>query len=184
MFEVLYKISDPKGELEAFPEIEIDTYMNFSVVGYFAFYVNKKEYGFYIEESIKQGLSWADYITSWFIDLISAYLELTRFGYVLINDTDSYNTWIEFERVKDMAKISIIRAEKGVGTYSGLRLSHIKQFEYGEWYNESVKLVDIRTELIRKALQYLEELRKINIKLFETREVAELKEVLSQLIQS
>ena len=183
MFEILYTITDDIKELATLGEGELNCEVYHEIGGYFAFYVNGNDYGLYIKDAIEHDVCGGERITDWFINLILAYNEVARSGYALIDDIDSYIEWIEFEKICDMAKISIIRAEKPDGTFTEVRLTPLEQFEYGRWQDETVKLNDIRTELIKKASQYLDELGEINKKLLKSRDVAELKDLVLQLMR-
>ena len=94
-------------------------------------------------------------------------------------------------------EINLIRVEKPNGT-TELRTTSFEAFEYGQWYteqvrdgkryeesvdrrNEAVKLTAIRSELLRKATQYLEELHEINPKLLGNKRISELAELVSCL---
>ena len=111
------------------------------VLGYFAFYMNGNEFGDYHDNPSLDDVWSTELLTYWFTNLIMAYQELCRSGYVALDVLGSFNSWIEFKKVQDnMAQISVIRAEKEDGTMS-LRLTPFKDFEYGEWYNQIVKLV-------------------------------------------
>jgi len=174
MFEILYTTTDSKEELESLNDED-------DILGYIAFYVNGNEYGFYIDNAIEHGLSGGEKITDMFINLTLAYQELNRSGYVIIDDIGSYIAWIEFKRVQDLVSISILRAEKEEGEYCEIRLTPLDKFEYGEWYNETVRLSEMRSELVKKASQYLDELREINVKLLRNKKIAELKALVEEL---
>gem|GEM_PF-1133494 len=181
MFKILYKIEDTDEELASFCD---PTDLEFVIIGYFAFYVNEHSYGFYSEESIAKGLSWADYITFWLINLITAYLKMNSSGYARINDIDSFCVWIEFKKVNDMAIISEICAEKLTGAYGTVLDAPPDKFEYGNWFNQSVKLKDLRFELEAKTSQFLNELCNINKKILDSYEVSMLVDLFIKLKQS
>ena len=195
MFEILYRILQKNEDLEALDENVFDD--GGDILGFFAINVNGYHFGHYHNYPLKPDEFWWELITNWFLVIIRAYQELNRSGYVLVDVLGSYNTWIEFRRIQDIVQINIIRAEKPEGT-TELRLTPFEEFEYGAWYiqyiksgefhdelverrNESVKLSRIRSELLRKASQYLEELREINAKLLGNRNIAELEALVSNL---
>jgi len=198
MFEILYRILLENEELEEYDENSFD--MGGDILGFFAINVNGYHYGHYHNYPLQPGEFWSEQISYWFISLIRAYHELNCSGYVLVNEVDSFNTWIEFKRNDDMVIIDLIEAEKPCGTTepTELRLTPLEKFEYGTWYtqyvkdgkvcpelvarhNEPVKLSRIRAELLRKGLQYLDELREINPKLLGNRIIAELETLVSSL---
>ena len=195
MFEILYRILQTNDELEEYDENSFD--MGGDVLGFFAINVNGYRYEYYHNRPLQPGEFWSEEISYWFILLIRAYHELSNSGYVLIDNVDSFNSWIELKRNHDMVAINIIKAEKPDGT-TELRLTPLEKFEYGTWIaeyvkdgnvcselvdrrDESVKLSRIRAELLRKGLQYLDELREINPKLLGNRIIAELETLISSL---
>lgn len=195
MFELLFRITDNVEDLMAWDESELN--MGGDISGFFAINVNGYHDGRYHNYPLQQGEYDWEYITYWFLTLISVYQELTRSGYVLLSKMDSSNSWIEFRKIQDSVEINLIMAEKPDGT-TNLRLTPLDKFEYGRWYieffkdskhhselvdrrNESVKLSRFRAELIRKASQYLEELREINPKILGNKPMAELDSLIPTL---
>lgn len=193
MFEILYRILQKGEDLEALCEDTIGD--GGDVLGFFAINVNGYHYGHYHNYPLQPGEFWSELITSWFLVLIRAYQELNRSGYVLVDVVDSCNSWIEFRKIQDTVEINIILAEKPDGS-TELRLTPLEEFEYDKWYiqfvksgevhdelverrNESVKLNRIGSELLRKASQYLDELREINPKLLGNKRIAELDTLVS-----
>jgi len=194
MFEILYRITDSDEELAMLAENT--SYEGGDVLGFFEINVNGYHYGYYHNYPLQPGEFWNEQITNWFIVLIHAYQELNRSGYVLISLLDAY-PWIELRKVQEMVEINILLAEKPDGT-TELRLTPLEEFEYDKWYiqyvkdgelhsesvdrrDESVKLDKMRAELLRKALQYLDELRDINPKLLRNERIAELNSLISCL---
>jgi len=195
MFEILYRILQTGEGLEALNENSFD--MGGDVVGFFAINVNGYHHGHYHNYPLQSDEFWFEEISYWFISLIRAYHELNHSGYVLVNEVSSFNTWIELKKKHDMVTIDLIKAEKPSGT-TELRLVPLDRFEYGTWYtqhvkngkicaklvgrhNEAVKLSGIRAELLRKASQYLDELREINPKLLGNRIISELETLVLSL---
>jgi len=191
MFELLFRITDDlvKWEEDFEPGDDIS--------GFFAINVNGYHYGHYHNYPLQPDECGFEYITYWFLSFANAYQELTRSGYVLLSNTDSPNSWIEFRKTQDTVEINLIDAEKPSGT-TDLRLTPLDKFEYSTWYiqfvkegkhhealvdrrNESVKLNRFRAELIRKASQYLEELREINPKILDNKPMAELASLIPSL---
>jgi len=196
MFEILYRIIDSNDELIEWGEDTLD--MGGDVLGFFAINVNGYHYGNYHNYPLQPGECDWEKITYWFLNLISVYQELTRSNYVAIDIVGSYIEWLEFKKAQDSVEINIIRAEKEYGVDIGLKLTPFDNFEYGTWYvqlvkqgklhdesvdrrNESVKLSRFRSELLRKASQYLEELQDINPKLFSKKHIAHLEALLPRL---
>jgi len=188
MFEILFRITDNIEDLMMLDENTFD--MGGDISGFFAINVNGYHYGHYHNFPLQSGECGLESISNWFLVLIRAYQELNRSDYVAVSDIESFIVWIEFRKIQDIVEINIIRAEKPDGT-TELRLTPFEDFEYGKWYiqliksgefhdesverrNESIKLSKLRSELLRKSLQYLDELREINPKLLGNKKIAEL----------
>ena len=191
MFEILFRITDDLAEWEEDFEPGDD------ISGFFAINVNGYHYGHYHNYPLQPGERDYEYITHWFLSLISAYQELTRSGYILLSNMDSPNSWIEFRKIQDTVEINLIDAKKPNGT-TDLRLTPLDEFKYGKWYiqyfkdskhhselvdrrNESVKLSRFRAELIRKASQYLEELCEFNPQILNNKPMSELASLIPSL---
>jgi len=198
MFEILYRILQTNEDLEELDETSFD--MGGDVLGFFAINVNGYHHGHYHNYPLQPSEFWSEEISYWFISLIRAFHELNHSGYVLVNEVDSFNTWIELKKIQDMVTVNLIKAEKPCGTTEStdLRLTPLEKFEYSAWYveyvkdgkacselvdrrDESVKLSRFRAELLRKASQYLDELREINPKLLGNRIIAELEMLVQSL---
>jgi len=188
MFEILYRITDNTEDLKTFNENTFD--MGGDILGFFSINVNGYHYGRYHNYPLQLGEHDWERITDWLLALMRVYQELNRSGYVLLDVVDSYNSWIEFRKTQDTVEINLLAAEKEDGT-TALRLTPLEKFEYDKWYiqlvksgeihselvdrrNETVKLSRIRSELLRKASQYLEELREVNHKLLGNKKITEL----------
>jgi len=193
MFEILYRITDTNDELTEWIEDTSDMYGD--ILGFFAINVNGYHYGHYHNYPLQPGECDWERITEWFLILISVYQELTRSNYVAVNVVDSYCAWLEFRKSKDIVTINVIYAEKKCEPDTSLRLTPFDDFEYGNWYiqlvkdgkttselvdrrNESVKLSRFRSELLRKASQYLEELHDIDPRLLGKHYIAKLEALL------
>jgi len=190
MFEILFRITDAINDTITSEELDDIIYnRGGDISGYFAINVNGYHHGQYHNYPLQPGEHGFEQLTNWFLSLFYAYQELNRSGYVLISELNSCG-WIELRKIHDSVQINIIYAEKPNGTTT-VRLTPLEEYEYGSWYiqyakdgkihdesvdrrGESVKLSRFRSELLRKAAQYLEELYEINPKLLNNKRIAEL----------
>ena len=197
MFEILYRITDSEEYLMELDEKSFDSGVD--ILGFFAINVNGYHYGRYHNYPLQPGECDWERITDWLLLIGSAYKALNHSGYALIDLVDYYNMWLEFRKAKDMVAINILMAEKEDSDYfEEIRLTPLEEFEYGDWYiqsvksgeihselvkrqDETVRLIEIRSELSRKISKYLDELREINIKLLKNKKIVELEALLSQL---
>lgn len=195
MFEVLYRITERNEDLVLWNESTFKEGGDIS--GFFALNVNGYHHGHYHNYPLNPNECGLESLTYWFSVLILAFQELCRSGYVAVNDIESHIEWIEFKKSQDMAEINLIKAEKPNGT-TMLKLTPFEHFEYGSWYiqtvkagelygelverrHESVRLSKIRSELLRKASQYLEEIEEVNPKLIGNKQIMELASLVMSL---
>lgn len=70
---------------------------------------------------------------------IQAMIALENKNYILISDTESYNTWIEIERDKDLIYTSVIQADKPMGI-TAVEYAPVPNKEYTEWKKQETDL--------------------------------------------
>jgi hypothetical protein len=149
-----------------------------SVEGFFSINVNGNTFGYYHDNSLREGEQGFDLITTWFEQLTEAFLLLDKFKYVAVSDIDSHNTWIEFVEINDREiSVSILRSEDktGKGYYVTQPLDN---FEYGEWKHSTVDKSEFKAELLQQTDNFITSLEKINTIFLQTRRV---KTILSHL---
>ena len=178
MFEVLFRITDKKEDFTGLSEN--DFVAGVDVEGFFAINVNGNYYGHYHDSPLRDNESGWTLITEWFIHLISAYLSIVNSSYVAVSDIESYKTWIEFKKERDFVFISIIDAKKPVGS-TALEHKPFSVFSYGDWHKEPTTLTEICSELKIKTRMYLNEIRKIEEKLFHSKRISYLESIASSL---
>ena len=89
--------------------------------------------------------------------------EIKKHGYALLNEIESYNTWIEFIYKENYIELSIIRIEKfsGGGYLSFDRILPSER-EYGEWEKERITFEEFSSEVIKTADSFLRTIYSIN----------------------
>ena len=89
--------------------------------------------------------------------------EIKKHGYALLNEIESYNTWIEFIYKENYIELSIIIIEKfsGGGYLSFDRILPSER-EYGEWKKEKVAFEEFSSEVIKTADSFLRTIYSIN----------------------
>lgn len=118
-------------------------------------------------------------ISDWFNKLVSVQQKLSETNYIAINDTDTYNIWLEFKLNNGNIFLSIVKAEKGNGTKE-FTLEPLENFEYEKWSNVSLSLVDFERELSLKISKYLNEIKKINEKILKNKKIDGLSKFISK----
>ena len=114
----------------------------------------------------------------WVERFIRVIKNLSVRDYVVLSDVDSYNTWIEFRREKDKVVISIVKEEKEQGSRD-IEFC-LKRPRAGEWTNQVVDYIQMKSEVTEKAMEYLECVISNNA---ETVEIKKLKDNLISLLE-
>lgn len=175
MFEILYRITD---KLEYLKNLKGNSFENGGdIEGFFLISVNGYSYGHYHNRLLGDDEMGWYCITEWFVKLVVAYKELSKSGYVAINDTDSFNNWIEIKKQKGQFIISIVEANKEDGS-SELRLLPFKEFNYGKWKNIIVDKTEYLKELSYKISLFIEEIKEINKEILKNKKFVELNRLL------
>ncbi|MDP4176788.1 MAG: hypothetical protein Q8900_00420 [Bacillota bacterium] len=171
MFEILYRIIDDINDIK---NMKADEFDRNDIDGFFQLRFNDSSYGQYndITPVDENGYSF-EYITKWFENIINAALLLDKNEYVAINDTESFNTWIEIKKVKNDIIVGIIQAEKD--GEKQIRTIPFENVKYSEWKEECINLDKFRNEVISKLLMYIDELIRINSNLINSKRLNKLK---------
>ena len=158
MFKINYAIMDTEDEIKTFTPS--DCY----ICGLFEIVVNNKGFGIYSEEEeIRKCPGIFEYLLFWFEQLTTIVKEIKKHGYALLNEIESYNTWIEFIYKENYIELSIIRIEKfsGGGYLSFDRILPSER-EYGEWEKERITFEEFSSEVIKTADSFLRTIYSIN----------------------
>ena len=159
MFEITYRINTAELDwLKTTSVGEFDEGAGGETEGFMKLEFDKCEYGYCIET---EGAEGGDLLTNWFISLLTSIIVLEKKNYVAISDIESYNTWLEFKREGSKLIVSIIKAEKGSGS-SFVESTKILNGERGNWYGIAIDIHQFKVEVVEKARQYLDELRRMN----------------------
>ena len=158
MFKINYAIMDTEDEIKTFTPS--DCY----ICGLFEMIANNKGFGIYSEEErIRKCPSIFEYLLFWFEQLTTVVKEIKKHGYALLNEIESYNTWVEFIYKENYIELSIIRIEKfsGGGYLSFDRILPSER-EYGEWEKERITFEEFSSEVIKTADSFLRTIYSIN----------------------
>lgn len=158
MFKINYAIMDTEDEIRAL--MPSDYY----IYGLFEMVANKKGYGIYSEEEeIRKCPGIFENLLFWFEQLTTVVKEIKKHGYALLNEIESYNTWIEFIYKENYIELSIIIIEKfsGGGYLSFDRILPSER-EYGEWKKEKVSFEEFSNEVINAVESFLHTIYSIN----------------------
>ena len=158
MFKINYAIMDTEDEIRALMSSGCYIY------GLFEMVANKKGYGIYSEEEeIRKCPGIFENLLFWFEQLTTVVKEIKKHGYALLNELESYNTWIEFIYKENYIELSIIIIEKfsGGGYLSFDRILPSER-EYGEWKKEKVSFEEFSNEVINTVESFLQTIYSIN----------------------
>ena len=158
MFKINYAIMDTEDEIKTF------TPSDCCITGPFEIVVNEKGHGDYSEdEQIRKCPVFFEILPFWFEYLTTIVKEIKKHGYALLNEIESYNTWIEFIYKENDIELSIIRVEKWneCGLLSFERILP-PEIEYGEWKKERITFDEFSNEVINAADRFLRTIYSIN----------------------
>jgi hypothetical protein len=174
MFKINYRITDSQEKLKNFSHQEIES--GEPIEGYFELEINDKKYGYCNKGILQPGEEGMDLLTTWFESLLELLIEFKNGNnYVAINDTESYNTWLEFKRLdNEHVCISSIRAKKwdGLGQITKTPLEGIESYE---WANEIVTFNEMSQEIKNKVNEYITQVGQINEAIVKGRAFTNLK---------
>ena len=158
MFKINYAIMDTEDEIKTF------TPSDCCITGPFEIVVNEKGHGDYSEDDqIRKCPVFFEILPYWFEYLTTIVKEIKKHGYALLNEIESYNTWIEFIYKENDIELSIIRIEKWneCGLLSFERILP-PEIEYGEWKKERITFDEFSNEVINAADRFLRTIYSIN----------------------
>lgn len=112
----------------------------------------------------------------WFERLIRVIENLNKKNYIVLSDVETYNTWLEFKREGEDLVISIVKAQKVIGSQD--IEYHLENIQPGEWINQKVKFREFKEEILRKSKEYIE---KVIYKNSECKYFSELRERIDDL---
>ena len=158
MFKIHYAIMDTEDEIRALMPSGCYIY------GLFEMVANKKGYGIYSEEEeIRKCPGIFENLLFWFEQLTTVVKEIKKHGYALLNEIESYNTWIEFIYKENYIELSIIRIEDfSGGGYLSFDCILPSEREYGEWKKEKISFEEFSNEVIKSAEKFLHTIYSIN----------------------
>lgn len=130
-----------------------------SVSGYFELVCNEDcSYGCIPYLPIPSDLQGLDLLSTWFEQITEAAMLLSKTSdFVIINDIDSFNSWIEIHKIGEQVLISHLISEKKAGQGAVL-LKPLSEFVNGPWIKQPVERNVFFQEVIIKARVFLEEL--------------------------
>ena len=158
MFKINYAIMDTEDEIKTF------TPSDCCITGPFEIVVNEKGHGDYSEdEQIRKCPAFFEILPVWFEYLTTIVKEIKKHGYALLNELESYNTWIEFIYKENYIELSIIRVENCTeGPYLSFEDILPSERKYGEWKKEKVSFEEFSNELINAVESFLHTIYSIN----------------------
>ena len=147
MFEINFKV---------FEDDESENFIG--EYGYFNFTIDNESYGIIIEEEIDD---FSVSLYNWFTSFLKSLEILETENYVLINDIESFNTWIEMCRDKEIVSVSKVSGNK-VEQGGWIRKEKLPDADYKFWKDKKILFTNFRTEVLEKSEEYLAKLVKLN----------------------
>lgn len=93
----------------------------------------------------------------WFERMIRVVIDLEKYNYVKLSDTESFNKWIEFVRDLDnRVTIGVIKSEKKIGS-TDIEYDETHK-QYAKWSGQQFSFDEIKYEVKEKAELYCKEL--------------------------
>lgn len=143
--------------------------------GYFNFTIDNESYGIIIDEEIDD---FSVSVYNWFTSFLKSLETLETENYVLINDIESFNAWIEMCRNKEVLSVSKVSGNK-VGQGGWVRKEKLSDVDYKFWTDKKVLFTDFKTEILEKSEEYIAELVKLNS--LQNNNVIELSDLVAKI---
>lgn len=143
--------------------------------GYFNFTIDNESYGIIIDEEIDD---FSVSVYNWFTSFLKSLETLETENYVLINDIESFNAWIEMCRNKEVLSVSKVSGNK-VGQGGWVRKEKLSDVDYKFWKDKKVLFTDFKTEILEKSEEYIAELVKLNS--LQNNNVIELSDLVAKI---
>lgn len=143
MFEISYRV------------VSNDDDDFFGENGFFRISCNNYTYGEIYPKEIEDVMG-QDSLYDWFERLIRVAKYLHLRNYVVLSDIESYNVWLEFEKIGEDISISIVNADKPGGAQD--IEFELRDRRPGEWENQNVNFQQFKEEIVEKGKAYLKEI--------------------------
>lgn len=143
--------------------------------GYFNFTIDNESYGIIIDEEIDD---FSVSVYNWFTSFLKSLETLETENYVLINDIESFNAWIEMCRNKEVLSVSKVSGNK-VGQGGWVRKEKLSDVDYKFWKDKKVLFTDFKTEILEKSEEYIAKLVKLNS--LQNNNVIELSDLVAKI---
>lgn len=143
--------------------------------GYFNFTIDNESYGIIIDEEIDD---FSVSVYNWFTSFLKSLETLETENYVLINDIESFNAWIEMCRNKEILSVSKVSGNK-VGQGGWVRKEKLSDVDYKFWKDKKVLFTDFKTEILEKSEEYIAKLVKLNS--LQNNNVIELSDLVAKI---
>lgn len=126
--------------------------------GFFQLVCNECTYGeIFLEE--EEYMDQVD-LDDWFKGILTVLETLSNYEDVFLSDIESYDTWIRFQKIQSSLAVSVVHAEKPIGTYGiECRLLNIKE---GRWTNQIIEYEQFKKEVLQKTNMYIDDVLKHN----------------------
>lgn len=94
----------------------------------------------------------------WFGGILNVLGRIKAHHQIFLCDIESYDTWIKFELGKESLAISVVNAEKPIGTH-GIEYK-LEKVINGSWSDQTVEYEQFRTEVIEKSKLFINDVLK------------------------
>ncbi len=185
MIKLKYQIIDDFETIKKLSAENFDREYN-DIEGNFAIEINQYEYGLYYDEPIEDEQWGWEKLFHWFYAFLEICIELKTENYLLINDIESYNSYIEFKMNGKNVIISYIISNKFLNQTTSFGMGYIektqpKPYEYGDWKDVEITYDELKDEVVRVTEQFFKELEKINKNLLESKYILRMKNLVEKV---
>lgn len=148
------------------------------IEGFFQINLHLVEYGYYHNRELAEGEEGFDIISTWLSNLLEVCLLIDDTKYVAIKDTESYNTWLEFNSADNDLLVSVVQSDSIISEY--VITKPLENRVYPEWRDIKVKRERFIQEIVNKTKDFITDLSQINPLLSMSQRIAQLQSMLDK----
>ncbi len=185
MIKLKYQIIDDLDTIQKLSADNFDREYN-DIEGNFAIEINQYEYGLYYDEPIEEGQWGWERLFHWFYAFLEVCIKLKKEKYLLIDDIESYNSYIEFKVIGKKVIVSNVISDKVLNQITSFGMGYIEKkqpypYEYGDWKDLEITYDELKNEVVKVTEQFFEELEKINKNLLDSKHILHMKKLVEKV---
>lgn len=161
MFEIKYRIVEDIYYLKELTADEFDM-EKIDVEGFIWLNFNENYIGFYHDYPLRDGEFGCELLVTWFDGLLNVLKALEKSDYIAVSLIGRFCKYLEFKKVDQYLKVSIVEYERALGDERYLINSFRKEFKYPEWKDISISRDEFMNEVLNKARDLIASLTTLN----------------------